>query len=78
MHGLMSYRCFRRARLLRSDRAWLELGRNVSSELNGCSVATLRPSLARARSLHSDRAGRTLGHYVATELGTAFSSGCSG
>ncbi|KAF2611202.1 hypothetical protein F2Q70_00011704 [Brassica cretica] len=87
MHGLMSYRCFGRARLLRSDRAWLELGRYVSSELNGRSVATLRPSLARARSLHSDRAGRTLhsdragrtlGHYIATELGTAFSSGCSG
>ncbi|KAF3600362.1 hypothetical protein F2Q69_00037239 [Brassica cretica] len=45
MHGLMSYRRFRRARLLRSDRAewafgryvatelWLELGRYVATEL---------------------------------------------
>ncbi|KAF3489403.1 hypothetical protein F2Q69_00052930 [Brassica cretica] len=33
MHGLMSYRRFRRALSLRSDRAWLELGRYVAIEL---------------------------------------------
>ncbi|KAF3547334.1 hypothetical protein DY000_02008791 [Brassica cretica] len=38
------------ARSLRSDRAWLKLGRY------GRSVATLRPSLVRDRSLRSDRA----------------------
>ncbi|KAF3529959.1 hypothetical protein DY000_02039606 [Brassica cretica] len=41
-----------RARLLRSDRAWLELGRDVS---------------VRARLLSSDRAWLELGRYVATE-----------
>ncbi|KAF3532110.1 hypothetical protein DY000_02039001 [Brassica cretica] len=50
MHGLMSYRRFGRARLLRSDRAWLarslrsdrawlELGRYVATERNTRSVA---------------------------------------
>ncbi|KAF3513095.1 hypothetical protein F2Q69_00006987 [Brassica cretica] len=59
------------ARLLRSDRAWLEryvaterdgryvawleVGRYVATERVVCSVATWRPSLARARSLRSDR-----------------------
>ncbi|KAF3547121.1 hypothetical protein DY000_02007730 [Brassica cretica] len=60
------------ARLLRSDRAWLEryvaterdgryvawleVGRYVATEQVVCSVATWRLSLARARSLRSDRA----------------------
>ncbi|KAF3541278.1 hypothetical protein F2Q69_00021599 [Brassica cretica] len=56
MHGLMSYRRFGRAQSLRSDRAWLELGCHVATELwlelghyvaterNGRSVATSRPS----------------------------------
>ncbi|KAF3611043.1 hypothetical protein DY000_02049481 [Brassica cretica] len=95
MHGLMSYRCFRRTRSLRSDRAertlgcyvatelWLELGRYVATERNGCSVATKRPSgtnawslrsyraLARARSLRSDRTSCMCGNCVMTELGSS-------
>ncbi|KAF3518504.1 hypothetical protein DY000_02062974 [Brassica cretica] len=59
------------ARSLRSDRAWLELGRYVATGRDGRSVATQQPSLARARSLRSDRAGRVLGRYVATELGSS-------
>ncbi|KAF3600895.1 hypothetical protein F2Q69_00035617 [Brassica cretica] len=39
VHGLMSYRRFGRARSLRSDRAWLELGRYVATEPCACSVA---------------------------------------
>ncbi|KAF3588882.1 hypothetical protein F2Q69_00027545 [Brassica cretica] len=54
MHGLMSYRRFRRARLLRNDRAEWTLGRYVATERNGRSIAT-------------DRAERALGRYVATE-----------
>ncbi|KAF3514704.1 hypothetical protein F2Q69_00006073 [Brassica cretica] len=45
-----------RARSLRSDRAWLELGHYVATELGLSSVATWRPSRVRARSLRSDRA----------------------
>ncbi|KAF3518905.1 hypothetical protein DY000_02063325 [Brassica cretica] len=45
MHGLMSYRRFGRARSLRSDRAWLELGRYVATEQDQCSVATIRTKL---------------------------------
>ncbi|KAG5410951.1 hypothetical protein IGI04_007270 [Brassica rapa subsp. trilocularis] len=37
-----------KARLLRSDRAWLELGRNVATERDGCLVAMLRSDLFRA------------------------------
>ncbi|KAF2539295.1 hypothetical protein F2Q68_00020872 [Brassica cretica] len=58
--------CFFRMALprsLRSERAWLELGLYVATELGSI--------LARARSLRSDRAGRTLGRYVATELGSS-------
>ncbi|KAF3540915.1 hypothetical protein F2Q69_00019644 [Brassica cretica] len=40
MHGFVSYRHFGRARSLRSDRAWLELGRYVVTERDVCSVAT--------------------------------------
>ncbi|KAF2594892.1 hypothetical protein F2Q70_00042456 [Brassica cretica] len=47
---------------LRSDRAWLELGRYVATEPCACLVAT-------ARSLRIDRAVCVLGRYVATELG---------
>ncbi|WZZ60182.1 hypothetical protein YC2023_060289 [Brassica napus] len=50
------------ARSLRSDRAWLELGRYVATVL-GCYV------LALARSLRSDRAVCVLDRYAATELG---------
>ncbi|KAF2548412.1 hypothetical protein F2Q70_00020559 [Brassica cretica] len=51
MHELMSYRCFGRARSLRSDRVewtfgryvatelWLELGRYVATERITCLVA---------------------------------------
>ncbi|KAF3539017.1 hypothetical protein F2Q69_00023965 [Brassica cretica] len=83
MHGLMSYRRFGRAWSLRSDRAWLELGRYVAAERDRCSVAMQRPSLTRARLLHSDRASLArarslrsdrawleLGRYVATERQT--------
>ncbi|KAF3547048.1 hypothetical protein DY000_02008451 [Brassica cretica] len=45
MHGLMSYRRLARARSLRSDRAWLELGRYVAIELGSSSVATIRTEL---------------------------------
>ncbi|KAF2619087.1 hypothetical protein F2Q68_00039756 [Brassica cretica] len=45
-----------RARSLRSDRAWLELGCFVATEPCACSIATLRPSLALARSLRTDLA----------------------
>ncbi|KAF2620193.1 hypothetical protein F2Q68_00040179 [Brassica cretica] len=45
-----------RARSLRSDRGWLELGRYVATELGLSSVATWRPSRVRARSLRSDLA----------------------
>ncbi|KAF3539412.1 hypothetical protein F2Q69_00022203 [Brassica cretica] len=54
MHGLMSYRRFGRAQLLRSDRAERTLGRYVTT-------------VARARLLRSDRAEWTLDRYVATE-----------
>ncbi|KAF3541943.1 hypothetical protein F2Q69_00021759 [Brassica cretica] len=67
MHGLMSYRRFGRARSLRSDRAWLELGRYRPSGTNARSLRSDR-AFARARSLHSDRAERLLSRYVATEL----------
>ncbi|KAF3539410.1 hypothetical protein F2Q69_00022201 [Brassica cretica] len=40
MNGLMSYRRFGRARLLRSDRAERTLGRYVATELGSSSVAT--------------------------------------
>ncbi|KAF3564631.1 hypothetical protein DY000_02016334 [Brassica cretica] len=53
MHGLMSYRCFARARSLRSDRAPARARSRAS---------------ARARSLRSDRAEWVFGRYVATEL----------
>ncbi|KAF3548648.1 hypothetical protein DY000_02006789 [Brassica cretica] len=45
-----------RARSLRSDQAWLELGRYVATELGLSSVATWRPSRVRDPSLRSDRA----------------------
>uniref|UniRef100_A0A0D3BX75 Uncharacterized protein n=1 Tax=Brassica oleracea var. oleracea TaxID=109376 RepID=A0A0D3BX75_BRAOL len=51
-----------RARSLRSDQAWLELGHYVATERDEHSVATKRPSLA-SRLLRSDRAERTLGRY---------------
>ncbi|KAF2585346.1 hypothetical protein F2Q70_00035757 [Brassica cretica] len=54
MHGLMSYRRFGRARLLRSDRAERTLGRYVATELGSSSVAKWRPSGTRVRSLRSD------------------------
>ncbi|KAF3588180.1 hypothetical protein F2Q69_00028578 [Brassica cretica] len=38
MHGLMSYRRFGRARSLRSDRAWLELGRNIATGQRACAI----------------------------------------
>ncbi|KAF3508020.1 hypothetical protein F2Q69_00008313 [Brassica cretica] len=62
MHGFVLYRRFGRARLLGSDRAWLELGRYVATERDGRSVAT-----TDARSLRSNRAWLELGHYVVTE-----------
>ncbi|KAF3510333.1 hypothetical protein F2Q69_00006313 [Brassica cretica] len=65
MHGFVSYRRFRKVWSLRSDRAWLELGRYVATKPCACSVA----SRVRARSLRSDRAVFMLGRYVATELG---------
>ncbi|KAF3525105.1 hypothetical protein F2Q69_00046226 [Brassica cretica] len=66
-----------RARSLRSDRAWLELGRYVATELGLSSVSTDRAvcvlgrygSVATARSLRIDRAVCVLGRYVPTELG---------
>ncbi|KAF2540150.1 hypothetical protein F2Q68_00030406 [Brassica cretica] len=60
MHGFMSYRRFGKVRSLHSDRAWLELGRYVVTELGLSSVA---------RSLRSDRAWLEFRRYVATELG---------
>ncbi|KAF3535150.1 hypothetical protein F2Q69_00021838 [Brassica cretica] len=79
MHGFVSYRClgefgrYRPSRVgawsLRSNRAWLELGRYVATEPCSCSVATLRPSRVLARSLRCDRAVFLLGRYVTTELG---------
>ncbi|KAF3585872.1 hypothetical protein F2Q69_00031037 [Brassica cretica] len=45
MHGLMSYRCFGRARSLRSDRAEQTLGRYVATEQDKRSVATIRTKL---------------------------------
>ncbi|KAF2588449.1 hypothetical protein F2Q70_00039533 [Brassica cretica] len=57
MHGLVSYRRFGRARLLRSDRAEWTLDRYVATELGSSSVAT-------------DREERTLGRYVANEPGS--------
>ncbi|WZZ64733.1 hypothetical protein YC2023_076103 [Brassica napus] len=56
MHGFMSYRSFGKC----SDRAWLELGRYVVTDL-GLSLV--------ARSLRSDRAWLEFRRYVATELG---------
>ncbi|KAF2578441.1 hypothetical protein F2Q68_00004258 [Brassica cretica] len=38
MHGFVSYRCFGKVRSLLSDRAWLELGRYVATELGLCVV----------------------------------------
>ncbi|KAF3539909.1 hypothetical protein F2Q69_00024502 [Brassica cretica] len=38
MHGLMSYRCFGRARSLRNDRAERTLGRYVATELGSNSL----------------------------------------
>ncbi|KAF3527769.1 hypothetical protein DY000_02042934 [Brassica cretica] len=73
MHGLVSYRCFGRARLLRSNRTGRTLGRYVAterdghSELGSNSVATSRPSGTDARSLRSDRAWLELSRNVATE-----------
>ncbi|WZZ03183.1 hypothetical protein YC2023_089104 [Brassica napus] len=48
------------ARSLRSDRAWLELGRYVATELCACLVAAYRSSLAcprpwREESVHGER-----------------------
>ncbi|KAF2574450.1 hypothetical protein F2Q70_00003698 [Brassica cretica] len=61
MHGFVSYRRFGKVRSLRSDRAWLELGRYVgpSAYTLGRYVATKlgwRPSTYTAQSLRSDRA----------------------
>ncbi|KAF2533292.1 hypothetical protein F2Q70_00030827 [Brassica cretica] len=56
-----------RARSLHSDRAWLELGRYVATELGSSSVTTSRPSGMRAQSLHRDRTWLELGRYVATQ-----------
>ncbi|KAF2577191.1 hypothetical protein F2Q68_00004639 [Brassica cretica] len=55
MHGFVSYRRFKKARLLRSDRAVFALGRYVATE----------PCL---RLVATDRAMFALGRYVATEL----------
>ncbi|WZY88518.1 hypothetical protein YC2023_045253 [Brassica napus] len=62
MHGFVLYRRFGKLRSLCSDRAWMELGRYVATELG------LSSSRVRARSLRSDRAWLELGRYVATEL----------
>ncbi|KAF2592340.1 hypothetical protein F2Q70_00043233 [Brassica cretica] len=47
MHGLMSYRRFGRARLLRSDRAEQTFDRYVATEQNGRSVATVFDTMPR-------------------------------
>ncbi|KAF3532489.1 hypothetical protein DY000_02038381 [Brassica cretica] len=67
MHGLMSYRRFRRARTLRIDQAERMLGRYVATELGSSLVTTERPSGMDAWSLRSDQAWLELGRYVATE-----------
>ncbi|KAF3527575.1 hypothetical protein DY000_02039170 [Brassica cretica] len=58
---------------MRLTGCWLrsKLGCYVTTERNGRSIATQRPSLARARSLRSDQAERTLDRYAATELGSS-------
>ncbi|KAF3596673.1 hypothetical protein DY000_02022321 [Brassica cretica] len=74
----MSYRCFGRARSLRSDRAlaraWslrsdrvLARDRSLLSDRAPARVRSLRSDRAFARSLRSDRAEWTFGRYVATE-----------
>ncbi|KAF2534686.1 hypothetical protein F2Q70_00030022 [Brassica cretica] len=74
----MSYRCFGRARSLRSDRAlaraWslrsdrvLARDRSLRSDRAPARVRSLRSDRAFARSLRSDRAEWTFGRYVATE-----------
>ncbi|KAF2613606.1 hypothetical protein F2Q70_00011525 [Brassica cretica] len=45
MHGFVSYRRSKRARSLRSDRAWPELGRYVATE--PCAGRLLRGDLVR-------------------------------
>ncbi|KAF2598327.1 hypothetical protein F2Q68_00010206 [Brassica cretica] len=55
MHGFVLYRRFGKVRTLRSDRPWLELGRNRSSRV-------------RARSLRSDRAWLVRGPMAILEL----------
>ncbi|KAF2572226.1 hypothetical protein F2Q70_00003492 [Brassica cretica] len=62
MHGLMSYRRFGRARLLRSDRAEQTLGRYVATELRLGHRAS-----AWVRSLRSNRALLELVCYISTE-----------
>ncbi|KAF3515589.1 hypothetical protein DY000_02058589 [Brassica cretica] len=57
MHGLMSYRRFRRAGSLRSDRSLIR-AQSLRSD----------KAPARARLLHSDRAELTFGRYVAIPL----------
>ncbi|KAF3583018.1 hypothetical protein DY000_02032216 [Brassica cretica] len=67
MHGLMSYRCFGRARSLRSDRASAR-ARSLCSDRVSARARSLRSdrALARARSLRSDRAEHAFGRCVAT------------
>ncbi|KAG2250209.1 hypothetical protein Bca52824_080345 [Brassica carinata] len=55
MDGLMSYRCFGRARSLRSDRAWLMFGRYAATkrdERSNLSVAGLGSTITSPFSAH--------------------------